>query len=193
MSARRINIETISRHEQLAALLMAFDKDVDTLRTFVNSLLAVFKSDTLLTSPGLAMGSTTQNLANVAFSYLIGGKPYHKAAVAAGTELGTDVVPEDTFGAVALDIDDAGTIAAVEAPDNATGYATATLAAAALPAVADDEVRLGYVTATSSDGDFTFGTTALNAADTTVVIVQGPDVFTSLPADLTVQAVQSPK
>ena len=54
---------------------------------------------------------------------------------------------------------------------------------------------MGTVTATKSDGAFTFGTTDLNAANTTVVYTDGICVFaaigaavsTSAPATLTAQ------
>ncbi len=100
-----------------------------------------------------------------------------KAAVAAGTAPGNDIVPQAKFGAVAFDIGVNGTIDAIEAPANATGYASALLAAAALPAPAADHARMGYVTATKSDGTFTFGTTALNAANSTVAYTDYLTVF----------------
>ncbi len=125
-------------------------------------------SDGVTVDPNLVIGSTPANVATGAFSYSINGTVYDKTAVVAGTAPGNDVVPLGLYGAVALDIDAAGTITAVEAPGNATGYASAALAAAALPTVLTTRVRIGYVTATKSDGAFTFGTTALNAANTTV-------------------------
>lgn len=125
-------------------------------------------TDSILDDPNLAIGSTNTRVATGAFDYSINGTLYAKAAVAAGTIPGNDVVPIGTYGAVALDIGIDGTIDAVEAPANATGYASAALAAAALPAVELEHVRIGYVTASKSDGAFTFGTTALNAANTTV-------------------------
>lgn len=125
-------------------------------------------SDGLHDDPNLVIGSTTANVATGAFDYSIAGVTYSKGAVVAGTAPGNDVVPLGLYGAVALDIDAAGTITAVEAPANATGYASAVAAAAALPEVASTRVRIGYVTASKSDGAFTFGTTALNAANTTV-------------------------
>lgn len=125
-------------------------------------------TDGVFTEANLAIGSTPANVATAAFSYSINGTTYSKGAVAAGTAPGNDVVPINTFGAVALDIGADGTIDAVEAPANSTGYASAALAVAALPLPADAHIRLGYVTAKKSDGAFTFGTTALNAANTTV-------------------------
>jgi len=125
-------------------------------------------TDGVLDDPVLAIGSTPANVATGAFDYSINGTTYSKTAVAAGTAPGNDVIPLGLYGAVALDIDTAGTITAVEATGNATGYASAALARAGVPAVAVAHIRIGYVTATKSDGAFTFGTTALNAANTTV-------------------------
>ena len=146
-------------------------------------------SDGLLDDPNLAIGSTPANVATGAFDYSIAGVTYSKGAVAAGTAPGNDVVPLGLYGAVALDIDAAGTIAAVEAPANATGYATAVAAAAALPVAAYNKVRIGFVTATKSDTAFTFGTTALNAANTTVAYADG-DVNTGF-GDLLTDADQT--
>jgi len=122
----------------------------------------------ILTSAGLAIGTTNTAVSSDAFTYYIAGVKYVKAAVDDGTAPGNDVIPQTKFGAVAFDIDSAGTITAVEAADNATGYDTALLAVAGLPAAAVTKARMGYVTASKSDGDFTFGTTALDAENTTV-------------------------
>lgn len=126
-------------------------------------------TDGVLTDPALGIGSTPANVASAAFSYSINGTTYAKGAVAAGTAPGNDVVPINKYGAVAFDINAAGTITAIEAPANATGYATAADAVLALPDAADATVRIGYVTAIKTDGPFTFGTTSLAAANTTVV------------------------
>ncbi len=124
--------------------------------------------DGVLDGAALAIGSTKPRAATGAFMYMIGHVPYFKAAVAAGTALGTDVIPAGLYGAVALDIDAAGTIVAVSAGGNAAGHASAAAARLELPAVAAGYTRLGNVTASKSDGDFTFGTTDLDAANTTV-------------------------
>lgn len=115
---------------------------------------------------GLSIGTNTTKVLTPAFVYSINGVTYGKAT--AETALGNDVIPVGTYGAVALDIGTDGVIDLIEATNNAVGYASAALAAAGLPAVAANHVRVGYVTASKSDGAFTFGTTALNAANTTV-------------------------
>ena len=130
--------------------------------------LGVFPSLPLITDAGLAIGSTASQVSNVAFSYIISDKVYSKTATAAGTAPGDDVIPATKYGAVAFDIGSDGTIDAVEAYANVVGYATAAIASASLPKVADGHIRMGYVTATKSDGAFTFGTTSLVAANTTV-------------------------
>lgn len=119
-------------------------------------------------SPAAAIGSTPQNVATGAFDYWIMGTAYSKAAVPAGTALNAESVPLGKYGAQALDIDAAGTITAVSAPANTTGYLTAAAAAAALPASVSGRIRATYVTASKSDGAFVFGTTSLAAANTTV-------------------------
>jgi len=124
--------------------------------------------DGVLTNPALAIGSTTTNVATGAFDYIIGGTVYSKAAVAVGTAPGNDIIPTGKYGAVALDIGTDGTIDVIEAANNASGYYTASEAVAGLAAPAANHIRIGTVTATKSDGSFTFGTTALNAANTTV-------------------------
>ena len=94
----------------------------------------------VITDANLAIGSTTTAVSTGAFSYYINNKVYTKAAVAAGTAPGDDVIPSAKYGAVALDIGADGTIDATEAYMSATGYSTAALAASALPPVADGHI-----------------------------------------------------
>lgn len=129
--------------------------------------IGIFPAIPVITDANLAIGSTTTAVSTSAFAFIVNDKVYSKAAVAAGTALGTTIIPATKYGAVALDVNAAGTITANGAYANAVGYTTAALAAAALPPVADGQVRLGYVTMTKSDGAFTLGTTALNAANVT--------------------------
>jgi hypothetical protein len=168
MGKQAINTITVQDPEMLRRLLEAFDTEVDALRTLINDIRGKLLGNYLFSKPTLAIGSTNTAVSSIAFDYLIAGIKYAKAAVAAGTAPGNDVVPQSTYGAVAFDIGADGTIDAIEATNNATGYASAALAVAGLPAVASGHVRMGYVTAIKSDGAFTFGTTALNAANTTV-------------------------
>ncbi len=136
-----------------------------------------------VTKTGLGIGSTATAVANAALDFTISGVRYTKAAVAAGTAPGNDIIPQSTYGAVALDIDAGGTITIAEAAANATGYASAALAIAGIPDVATTKARLGTVTATKSDGAFTFGTTDLDAANTTVVYTDGETAAESISTD----------
>lgn len=124
-------------------------------------------TDGLVSTPGLVIGSTTTNVAYGDFDYSIAGVIYSKTGDAVGIAPGTDVIPLGLFGAVAFDIDAAGTITAVPAPANATGYVSVSDAFFALPDQAIDKVRMGGVFVTKSDGAFTFGTTAFSASNVT--------------------------
>uniref|UniRef100_A0A6M3J2Z9 Tail protein n=1 Tax=viral metagenome TaxID=1070528 RepID=A0A6M3J2Z9_9ZZZZ len=147
--------------------------------------VGVFPALKVVTDAGLAIGTTVTAVSSDALVYIIGDKIYTKSAVDAGTAPGDDVVPTAKYGAVAFDIDASGTINAVEAYGNSAGYTTAINAVLGLPHVSDGRVRLGYVTATKSDGAFTFGTTALNAANSTVA-------YTDIAPTITIYYVQTP-
>lgn len=144
-----------------------FKTVVDDLKTAVNGVINGLGGDYLDNAATLAEGSTPANVATAAVEYHVNGVEYSKAAVTAGTALSGDNVPQNKYGAWALDIGADGTIDITPAADNATGYDSAVLAAAGLPAVAADHVRLGYVTAMKSDGVFDPGTTSLADAAVT--------------------------
>lgn len=122
----------------------------------------------MTTTAALAIGTTLTNIAYGLFSYFVAGVGYSKPALAAGVAPGTDVIPMGKYGAVALDIGADNAVDVISATGNAAGYTTALLAIAGIPAAAAGHVRMGTVTAMKSDGAFTFGTTALNATNTTV-------------------------
>lgn len=155
---------------------------VDANKTLVNDIRAKLQGNYLLTDPALAVGTTATNVATGAIYFSIGGSVYYKAAVATGTAPGNDVVPSGKYGAVAFDIGADGTIDAIEATANATGYASAALAIAGIAACAADHVRIGTVTVTKSDGDFTFGTTELSAANVTAAYVDATTMFNAIGA-----------
>ena len=163
------------------------DTNINSIVTLLNDIRSKVKGDFMVSKPGLAIGSTPANVSNVAFDYQIGGVRYSKAAVAAGTAPGNDVIPEGTYGAVALDIDDTGTITVAEAADNATGYASAALAIAGIADVAEDKARMGTVTVVSSvgAGAFTFGTTSLAAAGMTASYTDGDTAFEAIGSAVT--------
>lgn len=143
--------------------LVAFWSNTDPTYTYITHPYV----DGILDDPVPQIGSTKANVANVLFRYKIAGVEYQKAAVSAGTAPGNDVVPQGKWGAVAFDIAADGTLDAVEASNNATGYTTEALAIAGIPAAGTSHIRAFYVTATKSDGNLTFGTTALDASGVT--------------------------
>ena len=158
-----------------------FAEIYETLDDYYDTVMAL-QGSWMVTKPTLAIGTTVQNVSNVAFSYTINGVQYAKAAVAAGTAPGNDVIPSGKYGAVALNIDAAGTITVQEAAANATGYTTAAAAVAGIPVTPAGVARMGTVTVIKSDGDFTFGTTSLADANTTEVYTDGLTVFQAITA-----------
>jgi len=153
---------------------------IPALVAIVNQLqaqIARITGSNFITAPTLSIGSTPTAVATNAFAFRIGGVAYAKAAVAAGTAPGDDVIPQNKYGAVAFDIGADGTIDVIEAAANADpGYATAAAAIAGIAAVAAAHIRIGTVTAIKTDGAFTFGTTNLNAANSTVVYTPSTNV-----------------
>lgn len=155
-------------------------KKCTTISPQIDDMKAVLQGSYNVSLPGLAIGTTPANVSNVAFDYQVAGVRYTKAAVAAGTVPGNDVVPQNTYGAIALDIDSAGTITIAEAADNAAGYSSAELAVSDIPSVASTKARMGTVSVVRTSGAFTFGTTSLADGDTTVVYTDALTAFQSL-------------
>ena len=166
--------------DDMDKVLNAILADLTSLKSFADSFKSSFTGKGMLGKAGLAIGSTKPNVANAAFSYVIAGVEYPKAAVAAGTALSGGNVPQNKYGAWALDIDAAGTIAIVPATANATGYTSAALAVAGLPAANAAKVRLGYVTAMNSAGVFTPGTTDLDTATVTEAYTDTSSIYNSI-------------
>lgn len=172
-------VNNLQTRMALAAMIDAIAADTPyegTSGTFV-----ALQSGNFVTSlPGLGIGSTAQNVANVAFTYKIGDVIYSKAAVTAGTALSGDDIPESTYGAWRLEIGADGTVDIIEAAANATGYASAALAIAGLPALSANHASMGTVTAISTSGVFDPGTTALSDADTTDVYTDGDTAYNTI-------------
>jgi len=159
---------------------------IDTIVTLVNDIRAKVKGNYVTKRPVLAIGSTVQNVATAAFDFIIGGVGYSKAAVAAGTALAGSAIPQAKYGAFRLEIGVNGTIDIVAATANATGYASADLALAGLPDIQAAHAAVGTVTVTKSDGAFTPGTTALNAANVTAAYADAQTAFEAIGAAVTI-------
>lgn len=129
----------------------------------------------LSTFPSLSIGtSDTTKVKSGDFSYYIAGLSYDKTS--AETAPGTSNIPQNLHGAVAFDIGADGTIDAVEASANATGYASSALAYAGIPAAGAGHIRMGWMIVISSNvAGFTLGTTDLDHADATVAYADNDD------------------
>ncbi len=128
--------------------------------------------DGMLTSASLGIGTTDTSVATEEFTYFVAGSEYVVVAIPVGTAPGNDVIPVNKYGAVAFDIGPHdGAIDVIEAGGNAAGYATAAAAIAGLAAVGGGHVRIGTITAMRTAGNFTFGGTALDDADSTVAYI----------------------
>jgi hypothetical protein len=157
-------------------LIRDFKVYLEELQKITVSILEGLGGNYLLSLPVLAIGSTPENVANIAFDFQIGGVKYSRAAVAAGTALAGDNVPQNTYGAWRLEIGVNGTIDIVAATGNAVGYVSAALAIAGLPAVSDDHAEMGYVTAINSAAVFEPGTTSLALGTVTAAYTDGRTV-----------------
>lgn len=137
-------------------------------------------NERFITAPTLAVGTDSTKVLCAAFSYKLSDWVYDKAS--AETALSGDTVPQNTYGAWMLSVDDEGTITITEADDNATGYATPGLAVRGIPAVGADEAIMGFVTAINSGGTFVPGTTALDAVTVTATYTDGDPGLRNIPA-----------
>lgn len=167
----------------LTALKAAVDagKTVsDDVKTLANDLRNKLLGDYVDGATALGIGGTAQNVASGAFTYHINGQQYTKAAVTAGTALSGATVPDLLYGAWALEINAAGTIAIVEAAANATGYASSALALAGIPAQTADKARLGTVTILNAGATFIPGTTALDAGTVTDAYADATPLLTTI-------------
>ena len=146
----------------------------------LNGLLYHFTADTAITMPALTAGTdyaiylcndgTLHADANfsapsgftTATSRQIGGFHYapggnavsiSKVAVTAGTTIGAQTVPINTWALYLLSISAAGSITVTPAAANATtGYASEALAIAAMPVMPAGNARMGYITVLTKSG-----------------------------------------
>jgi hypothetical protein len=156
---------------------MGYVTIINTSATFVCGTTALSASGVTVlyyNTQKLMIGTTVTNVANTEFSYSSAGIEYHLATNFVGNSLGTTVIPQNLYGAVALDIDAIGNITAIPATANTTGYSSSALAVAGLPFPASGLSRLGWVTAMKTTAAFTFGTTSLADANATVAYTSNP-------------------
>jgi len=131
------------------------------------------------TAPTLAIGTTASKVLCAAFKYKLLDWTYSKASTE--TALSGEDVPQDTYGAWLLSLDDEGAITVTEAADNVTGYATAALAVNGIVLPGSSQAIMGFVTAISSSGAFSPGTTLLNALTVTDTYTDGNPGLRGIP------------
>lgn len=179
----RITRENVQDPVRLERILNAMDTEIDAIRTLINQQRLALLGDVFLTQTALAIGSATTCVSYSASAYMINGTKYEITASSVGksiTSAEITTIYQNKYGAIGFDVGINGTVDLVQAPANATGYASAALAAAALPASAADHARMGYITIIKTDGAFTPGTTALNAANVTVVYTNTGTLFSGV-------------
>lgn len=166
-----------------ATLVAAINTLATNCKTLVNDIRGKLVGSGLLSVPTLGVGSTPTGVATIAFDFVIAGKGFKKPAVAAGTALSGSTIPQNKYGALRLQIGADGTIDLVAATGNATGYDSAVLALAGLPAVAANHTSIGTVTVMSTDpSGFIPGTTELSAAHVTEAYADAQCIFEQIGA-----------
>lgn len=112
---------------------------------------------------GLGCGTTKTNVGHGQFKYIIGGTTYTLAANAVGVATGEGTIPKNMQGAIVLDVGSHDeTVDVTLVTNGGAGYtysSAATATIAAIPAVAENHVRIGYIIITGTTKAFTFGTT----------------------------------
>lgn len=173
----------ISILDDLTALKAAVDSGATVLtdaKTLANDLRNKLLGDYVDGATGLGIGSDAPKVAYGAFTYHINGQQYSKTASTAGIALSGDTVPDATYGAWALEINAAGTVAIVPAAANGTGYASSALALAGIPAQTADKARMGTVVILNAGATFVPGTTDLSAGTVTDTYADATPLLTTI-------------
>jgi len=160
--ALRINLEAVKNPQLLLKILERMDYQQDDILAYLST------DDYVLSDPGLTYGSEAAKLKISNTWYMINGVMYY---VASAETAPVDTIPQNKYGAWALEVGTNGTIDEIGAAANTTGYASAALAVAGLPAVQTDHARLGYATVIHTGADFVGGTTKWTTAGVTAVYV----------------------
>lgn len=161
--ALRINLEAVKNPQLLLKILERMDYQLDDIRSYWTT------DDFVFSDPGLTYGSGAAAKLKISNTWFVINGVLQYVASAETAPAGT--IPQNTYGAWALEVGVNGTIDVIGATDNATGYASAALAVAGLPAVQTDHARLGYATVIHTGADFVGGTTEWTTAGVTDVYV----------------------
>ena len=167
----RINHSQVSSAAGIEQLANAIDTEADANRaaTNLNSTLAGNIRDTLKGDYLLSLPSLQDNTFNAdepqcyTTTMVINGSMYGLGAQNIVLTPVTEIT-EKYYKTYAFDVGTNGTID-VNGSTTAAGYATYAADYAAVPALAADHVRLGYLTVRITSGTFTPATTSLTAAN----------------------------
>ncbi len=136
-------------------------------------------------SLSLSRGTTATSVANSYFKYKIAGVYYTKTATVAGTALAAGTIPQNKYGLYRFTIDAAGTITCTPAAANfTTGYNSAALAIAAIPAVPANNAEMGYIVVMSTNAAGFVGNTDALMGGTG----GNPAAFTNYYVDCTIRS-----
>ena len=160
--ALRINLEAVKNPQLLLKILERMDYQLDDIRSYWTT------DDFVFSDPGLTYGSAAAKLKISNTWVVINGVLQY---VASAETAPADTIPQNTYGAWALEVGTNGIIDEIGAAANTTGYASAALAVAGLPAVQTDHARLGYATVIHTGAAFVGGTTEWTTAGVTAVYV----------------------
>lgn len=155
------------------------------LRALLEAILADLSASvrySVLSAPTLAIGGGAKQTAQATKPFManVGGTLVFKAAATAMSAI-TGNIATGKFGLWAWYIDSAGTITTSAKTADAD---TAAAAFALMPAVPSGLVQLGAMIVTNSAAQFTGGTTALDAANTTVIYIDAIGAMASATANL---------
>lgn len=114
----------------------------------------IVRDDGMLNSSALAIDAVPEKFKTGAFSYMIAGVGYAKAAATAEVFAAAYTVTASKWGAFLIQINAAGTVTS-KVVSNAQAYATEAEAILALPAPTAANVRIGYITVNADSGGWT--------------------------------------
>jgi hypothetical protein len=174
--------------KKIVDLLPAMVADIMAEAAYEAAWITVMRGNYLKGMAGLAgVAVSLVAVSSAAFYFMIAGKEYIKAALPSGTALAAGTVPASTYGAYRFEIGVDGTVDCIAATANATtGYASAPLALAGIPALQASHLSMGtLVVINTTAGGFVAGTTKFTDAGVTATFTDATTLANSLPAGIT--------
>jgi len=140
------------------------------VKNSVNEIVNALHGDYVESNTQLSAGTNTCKILHCAGYYRINGEM--KALTGACIDVTGCAVPACTYGAWRVERSATATCV-IPATANATGYATAALALAGLPALTADNASLGTIVLVNGTCDFVPKTVALDCADICITFADG--------------------